>query len=276
MTTFEEYLSAQDGTMLYSRAWLPDDFKGILAFSHGLGEHIGRYENFAAQLNAAGYGLYMADLHGHGKTPGKRGHFSFWEESLLSDLKKMIMRAHELAAGRKVFFGGHSFGGLNAARLLVENPDNVSGGIIMSPAIRQTFDPPKILIRLVNGLAGILPGLRIPNFLDYDGLSRDTEVVRAYQADPLVHKLISTKAFQEMVKTQGYTLAHASEVKTPCLIIHGLADRLTDAEATRAFFEEIPPGDKTLRLYEGFYHETHNDLGNEMVYSDIVSWLNAH
>ncbi len=273
MPVFDETCTSTDGLRLHARAWLPEDMTGILAFSHGLGEHIGRYERFAQAMNKEGFGLYMADLHGHGKTEGKRGHITNWEQSLLADLKVMLSRAAELAEGRAVFFGGHSLGGLNAARLLIENPPGVRGGIIMSPAIKQVMNPPEIVIAVSKGIASIAPSFQVSNMLDYEGLSRDPSVVAAYNADPLVYKRISVKAFLEMVRTQEIVLAKAAEVTTPCLIIHGTADRLTDHRKTVEFFEMISSPDKTIRLFEGYYHETHNDLDADLVYLDIINWM---
>lgn len=276
MQIIEETLTSTDGTQLYARFHRADNSRAFLAFSHGLGEHIGRYQGFAERLSQDGISLFMADLHGHGRTGGRRGHFSNWEETLLDDLKTMLGRTIFLAEGKPVFFGGHSFGGLNAARLFVENPDGVMGGIIMSPAIRQTFTPPGFLLDAVKLVARIFPGLRLPNFLDRDGLSRDEKVVREYRADPLVHGLISVRALSEMLRMQAYVMEKAGEVKLPSLVIHGTEDRVTNPDATRDFFEKIEWHDKTLRLYEGFYHETHNDLDNEMVYLDLVHWIDSH
>ena len=45
---------------------------------------------------------------------------------------------------------------------------------------------------------------------------------------------------------------------------------------SQLFYDTAGSSDKTLKLYEGHFHDLLNDLGKEKVMADIVSWINAH
>jgi alpha-beta hydrolase superfamily lysophospholipase len=72
-------LRADDGQSLLTRRWLPEGrARAMVQIAHGLTEHTGRYARLASALNAAGYGVYAADLRGHGPKAAAAdlGHFA--------------------------------------------------------------------------------------------------------------------------------------------------------------------------------------------------------
>ena len=68
----------------------------------------------------------------------------------------------------------------------------------------------------------------------------------------------------------------ATEITIPLLIMHGTADKATVCRGSQFFYETAGSTDKTLKLYEGHYHDLLNDYGKEGVMADIVSWLATH
>jgi alpha-beta hydrolase superfamily lysophospholipase len=58
------------------------------------------------------------------------------------------------------------------------------------------------------------------------------------------------------------------------IIIHGTADKATRPEGSRYFYDNVGSDDKTLKLYEGHYHDLLNDIDKEMVMADILAWVN--
>ena len=113
------------------------------------------------------------------------------------------------------------------------------------------------------------------NGLALDGLARDPEVIRAYTSDPLVHNKISVRLATGMLDAGEWALAHAAEFPLPLLLVHGTADILTSAKATEEFAASVPAGRCTLKLWEGFYHETHNEPEKAEVLAYMVDWLHA-
>ncbi len=283
MSHIEFTKHSPDHLEFYFQGWEPESQpKAVVCLVHGLGEHSGRYAHVAAALNEAGYALLGFDLRGHGKSGGKRGHTPTYE-ALMDDIARLLDEAAARYPGLPRFLYGHSLGGnlvLNyALRRLVtpsaaERSRRVSGVIATSPAIRLPKPLPPLQVALARVMNRLYPALQMPNGLALDGLARDPEVIRAYTADPLVHNKISVRLAIEMLAAGEWALAHAAEFPLPLLLVHGTADILTSAQASAEFAARVPAGRCTLKLWEGFYHETHNEPEKAEVLAYIVDWLN--
>jgi alpha-beta hydrolase superfamily lysophospholipase len=59
------------------------------------------------------------------------------------------------------------------------------------------------------------------------------------------------------------------------MILRGTADRATKASGSQRFFDTAGSKDKTLKLYEGHFHDLLNDVGKELVMSDIKDWIDT-
>lgn len=263
-----------DGGMdIYWQAWQPEgEPRAVVALSHGLGEHSGRYGHVAAALNAGGYSLYALDLPGHGKSGGRRGHVSAYT-GLLDALGRLVARAQDDHPDKRAFLYGHSLGGQIVLNYALRRPAGLGGVIASGPWLRLPFTPPAWKSALGRWLNGLAPALALNNELDRSGLSRDAAVVAAYNADPLVHDRISVRLYNEGTAAAAYALAHAAELRLPVLLLHGGADRLTDPGGTQLFYERAGSADKTFRRYEDWYHEIHNEPGQAEVFKEITDWL---
>ena len=113
----------------------------------------------------------------------------------------------------------------------------------------------------------------MPNGLELAAISRDPAVVEAYQKDPLVHDRLSARLGMELLETGEWAIAHAGEFPVPLLLMHGTADRLTSYEASREFAGKAP--NCTLKLWDGLYHETHNEPAKDAVIAYLVAWVNG-
>ncbi len=265
-----------DGLRLYGQAWEPETAPAaVVCLVHGLGEHSGRYAHVAAALNAAGYALLGFDLRGHGKSGGPRGHTPSYD-ILMDDISHLLDEARTRYPDRPLFLYGHSLGGNLALNYALRRKPQLAGVISTSPALRTATPPPAWKITLGKLMYKIQPGMQMANGLDRDGLARDPEVVRAYASDPLVHDRISARLALDMLQTGEWALAHAAEFPSiPLLLVHGTADRLVSAKATQEFASKIR-GDCTLKLWDDFYHETHNEPQKAQVLAFMVDWLQRH
>ncbi len=287
-----------DGIPFYFQGWLPEtDIRAVVCLVHGLGEHTGRYAHVAAALNAAGFALLGCDLRGHGKSGGPRGHTPSYD-ILMDDIGRLLDEAEARYPGLPRFLYGHSLGGnlvINYA-LRRNLPPNLPTGeegqrsplglrergaggrglvgvVATSPALRLPAPPPRLQVVLARAMNRFFPALQMPNGLALDGLARDPEVIRAYVADPLVHNKISVRLALEMLAAGEWAMAHADEFPLPLLLVHGTADILTSAQASAEFAARVPAGRCTLKLWEGFYHETHNEPEKAEVLGFMVEWL---
>lgn len=271
----EARFSGERGTEIYYQSWTPTGkSKAILALAHGIGEHSGRYAHVADYFAGMGYAFWACDLRGHGKSGGRRGHINSFHE-YLADLDHLIRVAREKTPAPKTFMIGHSLGGLIAPLYAQQYPRELTGLILSAPAFREKVKASPLTILLAKTISPILPTFTAKTGLDANLLSRDREVVRKYVEDPMVHGVVTARWFTEYRRAQDEAMRAASELVLPTLVLQGGADGIVDAHVTSEFFRKLASPDKTLRVFDGFYHEVLNEPGKESVLRDMDAWLTA-
>ncbi len=260
---------------LFYQSWRPEtEARAALIIVHGLGEHSGRYQNIVNHFVPKGMAIYGFDHRGHGRSPGARGFFESFE-AVRGDMTAFLEMVRGVEGKRPLFLMGHSMGGLITLNYVLHNPDGYNG-VIISAAPVGKLDIPPMLAMLSRLLSGIWPKLGVDNGLDLDGISRETAVIEAYKADPLVHGKGTPRLGVEMMDNALWTMAYAAEWQPPLLMLHGDADRLVPDSGTREFFAQVTQADKKLIIYEGGYHESHNDIHHAQVVADLEEWIEAH
>lgn len=268
--------SAGAGAVLHWKAWLPEGkIRAVAVLAHGYAEHLGRYEEFAGKLNAAGIGVYALDHWGHGKSEGTYGFvpaFSVYTdgiEALLTEVEERHRRVRR-------FLIGHSLGGLIAAAHLVTNQSRYTGAILSGPAIMPVEEPSRLLIWVSRLLSRLLPRMGVLS-LDATGVSRDPAVVAAYLTDPLVYTgKMSARLAAEMFDVMARVRAAARAIELPILLLHGGADSLTAPEGSRFLSEQVASKDKQLKIYPELYHEIFNEPERNRVIGDVTTWIAKH
>jgi alpha-beta hydrolase superfamily lysophospholipase len=236
----------------------------------GLAEHLGRYDHVVEALNGAGFAATVLELRGHGESGGKRGHVDRWTQ-YLDDVK-----AAAATIDGPITLIGHSMGGLVALDALISGLDNGVEALVLSdPNVAVAVDAPAIKVMGAKLLSRILPGLSLDNELDAALISRDTEVVDAYKADPLVYSTITPRWFTEMLKSQERVIAHATQYSVPLLMLLGEGDAICDWRASEALARNWSGEAKTIR-YPEMYHEIFNELEKDRVISDMLAWLGGN
>lgn len=270
--------SSFDNLRLHCRRLIPaGETCHTVMLVHGLGEHAGRYGNLYNHLLPLGYEIYAPDLRGHGLSEGKRGHVNRFTEFIddLEALRKKIdderPRECNLEAGNIMI--GHSMGGLIALKYALEHQDKLRAVIVSGPALHIAADVPAWKTSLGKILSGIVPKFSMPNEVDPGLLSHDPQVAPQYEKDPLVHNMVSTRWYTEFVGTMDEVHSRAGEMEIPILIMHGGDDRLTGTEGSKRFYDNCGSPDKTLKIYEGMYHEIYNETDHRQVMADLEKWL---
>ena len=264
------------GIELYYQCWRPSgEAKAVVAIVHGVREYGGRYAPVADYLTAHGYAVYAFDQRGHGRSPGQRGHINAWEE-YRGDAEAFLAMIGQQEPNLPVFLMGHSMGALVALDYLLAHPEGLRGAIISGAPLQPIGAPKPYQIVVARFLSRVRPRSSITSAFDGSAVSRDPEVVRAYDTDPLVFNKTSVRWGMEFLATIERVKPRATEVKIPILMIHGGADPIVSVDGSRNFFEKLGSPDKELKIYPGSYHEPHNDLDREQVVSDIGQWLDRH
>jgi alpha-beta hydrolase superfamily lysophospholipase len=246
--------------------------RACVVLVHGLGEHSGRYGHVAAALLARGFAVVGWDLRGHGHSSGVRGDIASGE-SLVEDLAAVCARFRQEAC--PLFIFAHSLGGQIALRLLEKNETVCRGAVIASPWFRLAFEPPWWKLWLARLAMRVWPGFVQARDIRSERLSRDAAHLASFPDLELVHERISARMYF-WLKTGGERiLAEAEAVRTPLLLLHGDEDPVTSHRATCDFFERVASADKTLRIYPGARHETHNELDRAQMLREIGDWMEA-
>ncbi|HEU4457066.1 MAG TPA: alpha/beta hydrolase [Longimicrobium sp.] len=267
-------LHVSDGTVLHYQAWSAAKPRAALLVSHGLGEHGGRYAALARDLAPRGISVCAVDHRGHGRSDGGRAFVRRFEEYVddLEAVRRSVAETH--FAGLPLFFLGHSLGGLIALRHLAAHPAAFRGAILSAPLLGVAVKAPRWKVAAAGTLSRLLPRLPLSNEIDPAELSHDPAYVRSYREDPLVHDRITPRLFTEMMAHVGRALAEADRLPRPLLFVVPTADTVVDESAVLRFAEALP-GDVTIRRYEGFRHEAHNEVDRARVIGDMAAWIDG-
>ncbi len=280
----EGSFAASDGLELYRQCWRPEGrTRAALAIVHGMGEHSGRYQNVIHALVPKGYVIHGFDLRGCGRSPGQRGHIDSWSQ-FRGDLDAFLRSVREQErlicpppgeSGVPLFLMGHSMGGLIVLDYVLRRPEGLVGTLLSAPGLEPLGVAKPWMVLVARLLTRIWPRFALDVELEVAAVSRDSAVVEAYRQDPLCHAKGSVRWGTESLAVIEWIKAHAGDLRLPILMTHGSADRLVSPAGTRAFFDAVTFPDKTFHLYQGGYHEPHNDLDHEQVLGDYQSWLDA-
>lgn len=237
------------------------DPAGAVLIVHGLAEHKGRYTYVQQKLADAGYVSYAIDLRGHGEADGFPGKVSSPEE-WLDDIDEGLTSLD----GDVRFLIAHSMGTLPALAYLGERG---SGGIKAVVLSACPIAPGEVQLEALANPDG--PG--VPPW----AVSRDPAVVQAYVDDPLVFNgNVPPECTASVMLAAQRAYEAAASVTMPALFVHGGEDPIAMASGSQDMHDALGSGDKTLKVYDGLYHEVFNEPERDEVIGDVIAWLDAH
>ena len=268
----EEKIDSTKGVKIFVRSWRPANPRAVLVICHGVNSHSGQYLWVGEQFAASGLAVYALDLRGRGRSDGER----FYVEHVgdyVSDLAATIALAKSRHAGLQVFLLGHSAGGVVSSTYVLDHPGELAGFICESFAFQ--VPAPGFVLAAIKGLSHVgprLPALKLKN----EDFSRDPKAVEALNNDPLTaHETQPAITVAALVRADERLREEFPSITLPVLIMHGTDDKATVCHGSEFFYETAGSRDKTLKLYEGHYHDLLNDVGKEGVLADIRTWIDA-
>ena len=265
-------ISAPDGCSLFGRQWMPEGpVKAAICLVHGFGEHSGRYPHVAEAFVREGWAVTAPDLRGHGNSEGPRGYIPSYN-TLIRDLSLFLDRARETASGRPVILYGHSAGGNLVLNYVLRKPEGISGLVASSPWLRLVHPPGFFLEMFALLMTRLWPLYSRETGDDPKILTRDPVKLEEVKNDPLVHNRISARFYRGMRMAGLNVLRRAGRISVPRLIMHGSGDRLMSPAGAEEFASRMGPNG-TFKMWDGYYHELHNDIGREDVIGYIVGWI---
>jgi alpha-beta hydrolase superfamily lysophospholipase len=268
----EGALEGVGGLRLYRQAWVPDgEVRAVVVIVHGISEHSGRYHHVAARLVADGYAVHAHDQRGHGRSEGPRAVIDRMDHAV-EDADRLVEAAGSAHHGAPVVMLGHSVGGLVAVRYALVHGRRLTALALSGPlAALEAASPATRLGARV--LSALTPRLGIVG-VDSHLVSRDPEVVRAYESDPLVyHGKLPARTVAELEGSVRTLPERVPAITVPTLIMYGSADWLCPPAGSLMLNDRIGAADRTLKVYDGLYHEIFNEPERDRVLDDLSAWL---
>lgn len=306
MPSFQDFYfqSSTGRTSIHALNCVPDSKpRAVVQIAHGIAEHIDRYRPFMEFLADNGFVVAGNDHLGHGKSirvPEEQGFFAekdgWWR--VVDDMDKLHdIMSNEYPELPYVLFG-HSMGSFLTRTYLIKHPDKYDGVILsgtghQSPALVLGGNAAASVMAKLNGAMGDgakLDSLAFGTYLNkienprtkFDWLSRDTEQVDKYIADPLCGFVGKIGLYRDMMQgikfiTDKKNIAQMNKEK-PVYFMSGDGDPVGDygkgVERAYKAFCDAGLHDVFMRLYPGGRHEMLNETNKEQVYQDILNWLN--
>jgi alpha-beta hydrolase superfamily lysophospholipase len=241
---------------------------------HGYGDHSWRYDEFARYLTARGITVHSFDQRWHGRSDGKRGRITRFD-TLQDDLDLYLKHIQGDLRHTPPFFMGHSMGGLLLARYAETRKPATRGLIFSSPFLKFSPDIPKWLIAISGLLGKYTPWLPVSRSENMK-LSRDPKIKEIADNDEC-----GLRGFVYARTGLEFALAHKAaeeaygEIAAPALVMYGTDDSVVDPAGGQAIHDGCASKDRTLRVFEGGYHELFNDLEKEVFFQTAADWMLA-
>jgi alpha-beta hydrolase superfamily lysophospholipase len=264
---------AADGVALHVRAWPACGAeRARVLLVHGLGEHLGRYEETASALAARGIAVQGCDLRGHGRSGGRRGHVERWSDYHL-DLDAtcpqppFAVLAHSM--GGCTARACPPAGGRAPARAAAPRALALSG-----PLLGVAVQLPAWKRAAAGLLSCVAPRLRLANEIPLADLCTDPRVVAAFEADPLREGRSTPRWYAEMHAARRRVAAGLAELIVPAQFHLAGDERIVDAAAIERAAAAWPTAAELL-CWPGGRHELLQEPFRAAVQAKIAGFLLA-
>ncbi len=269
---FQGTVDTPDGRGLHLRRWGAENNESAIIVVHGLGEHSGCYDELGMFFVGRNITTYAYDQHGHGKSPGVRGHAPSLDR-LIDDVQHVCQHIANVAQHSDIVLLGHSMGAHIALRLLLdaERP-RIARAIVTNPMILPKNPPTKAQSFAASLTAKIIPRVRVSSDIEPTQLTQDTEMLAQLSADTLMHEKLSIGIGGELMSSGHSIVEDADKLNSQLLFLIGGDDDICDAETSRAFCES--EGDYcTTQTFAGLRHSLHMEQDRDKVFHAIHNWL---
>jgi len=267
----QEMFEGSGETKLAARSWQPEGAaRAVVVINHGFKSYSGLYDWVGEELARRGYAVFALDMRGHG---GSEGEPLFVEHmsDYVADLEAFVDLAKARVPNVPVFLLGHSAGGVVGCLYALDHQRQLAGFVCESFA--HELPAPDFALAVLKGISQVAPHAHVLKLADED-FSRDPAFVARMHSDPYVSQAgYPSATAAALVRADEQLKRDFGKLELPVLILHGTADRAAKPHGSQAFFALTGSHDKTLKLYDGYYHDLLNDLGKEVVLADIVEWL---
>jgi alpha-beta hydrolase superfamily lysophospholipase len=280
-----------------------NEVKAILQIAHGMAEHSGRYLDFAYFMAKNGFAVYMDDHIGHGASmidENAKGYFgSCGYLEMVADLSKLSKIARSEHKNKPLIVMGHSMGSFLIREYIAKyNKENLHAAILIGTSAGSSSITMKsgiLLAKTLIAFKGKRSYLKVleqlatgsynksfkPYRTDFDWLSRDEKQVDLYIKDPLCGFMFTASAYLELIKLLHNINLNSWYEKVdknlPILLLCGDKDPVGDfSKGVVKIYNKLKSSNHkvNLKIYEGARHELLNETNKDIVYNDILNFIN--
>lgn len=269
----ESSFAGVGGLNIFTRSWQPKEKpRAVVVIVPGFNSHGGQYLWVAEQFAARNLAVYALDLRGRGRSDGERFYVEKVED-YVDDVASFVNIAKAENPNVPIYVLGHSAGGVVSSVYALDHQNEINGLICESFAYELPV--PDLVLLFLKGLSHITPHTHVFSLNNKD-FSRDSSVVESMNNDPLIKgESQPAQTAAAMIRADERLKKGFPTITLPLLILHGTEDKATKPSGSQHFYEQAGSRDKTLKLYEGHFHDLLNDIDKEVVMMDILNWIDA-
>ena len=263
---------SKDNKNIYAQSWEPDHHPyAVINIIHAFGEHSGRYQKWAGLFVEKGMAVLASDLIGHGKSYGKRGYIKNYQV-LLDQIDLQLQKSAEIFPDAPRILYGHSMGGNLVINYAMSKDPPISALIATAPWLRLATDPPFYMLLFSRIMRPFFPSLTVKAGIDNSFRTHDAVVNQMVKEDTLLHRRMSLQLYYEVSRKGLFAMKNIYKINRPFLLMHGSSDRWTSHEASLGLATNTSNLTR-LKIWDGLYHELHNEIGYMEVFNYIIDWL---
>lgn len=291
-------ISEQDGLKLSALLMEPTKKpKAIIQISHGMAEHKERYIPFMEYLQKQGYIVIISDHRGHGESVRKKDDLGYFYEKkadyIVEDQHQITLWMKEKYPNLPVILFGHSMGSM-VVRKYIKKYDNEIDKLIVcgSPSNNPLTNIGLLVDNLLTVFYGdshrskLLQKMTFGSYskkLDNDWICTNEAIVREYNTCPKCGFIFTLNGFHNLFHLVKDIYSKKGWVKQqltlPILFIAGEEDpvigNLAKWEESQQFLKDLGYINLKAISYPGLRHEILNEINQEVVFKDIVKWIQS-
>ncbi|MCH4375771.1 alpha/beta hydrolase [Staphylococcus haemolyticus] len=249
------------------------DAKGVVVIVHNILEHTGRYAYVITMLRRNGYHVIMGDLPGQGQTSrankGQLEHFDIYHETLIEWVR--IANEYKIPT----FVMGVGLGGLILLNVLEKTELPIEGMLLLSPLLEFKRNNKTRKNMLISNVGKGSKDARFKLGIETKDLTRNDEVIEETKQDGLMLRKVTYKWYNILLETMKDTVQHFKDLQSmPTLLMYGTEDKLLELRSFNELKNNLNTNEFYFKVWEGFYHEIHNEPERDQVMRYVLTFLN--
>lgn len=274
------------------------EIKAIVEIAHGMNEHKERYIDFMKFLAKNGYASFIHDHRGHGKSIKNNNDLGYFYEDnayyVVEDLHQINEYLKNKFKDKKIILFGHSMGSMIVRKYISKYAHTIDGLIVCgSPSKNNASKLGLKVVKLLKSIKGERYRSELVKKLMFGGFDKkgsepnswvchNKEILKLYNEDELCKYTYTLNGYENIIKLMidiyNPKIYNRNNLDLPIYFIAGNDDPVIkskkDFNEAINFLKKIGYHNIDNTLYDDMSHEILNEINNNLVYDDILNWLN--